>query len=720
MPEARTTLGVARARRYEALAYTLIAATITLAVACKFYGSLRLQTLHALNWADPAAFEKWVSKGHGPWSAPLDDVFIHFDFARSAARGYPFQWSEGNGYSSGGTSLLYPLVLAIGYRAGLRELDLMQWAAIVACVATFGLLLGARRLTRELPRPASYLLPFGLLSVGALNWSLFSGMEVALFLALWALAYVAYDDLLLFEGTDDRRALLVRSALLGASCGLVAATRPEGITAVGVLVAAACIHVFRRRRDVRSALFVGALGITPALLVLFGQTLANRIFTGETTAAGALVKLEIHHPYLDARAVWDSWLFFIKYQVLRVTQYHFGDQPAYGWLVWVLALCALAYRSTRRPALILWASAVAWVLMVAMNGQVRWQNERYTMPAVAWLLAAATLGTAALLERAYELRKRVRGPLLAAATSVAVTLFFIHQAPRYREQLWFFGRAARNIYDQHVQAALIMRDQITPQPKRVLVGDAGAIPYISDLPALDIIGLGGYHGMPFARATRMHVGAAIELLERITPDERPDLLAIYPGWWGDFPAWFGRPVAAVPVRGNVICGGAAKVLYRPDWSPLDASARPFSLRAGERVLDALDEADLVSEGNHAYRVVGAPGFVSMELIEGPLDRKPLWDAGRTLPAGAYETFTLTGDERAHNARLVVRAVPVERTTIDVSVDDEAIGKLVLEPKGGWVEGSISHSRLGARKLRIKLGGSDRDRLLYHVFLVAEP
>src|SRR6187399_474656 len=199
MPEARTTSAAARATRYEALAYTLIAAIITLAVASRFYGSLRLQTLHALNWAEPTAFDKWVSEGRGPWSAPLDDVFIHFDFARSAARGSPFQWSEGNGYSSGGTSLLYPLLLALGYRAGLRELDLMQWAAIVACVGTFGLLLGARRLMRELPRPASYLLPFGLLSVGALNWSLFSGMEVALFLGLWALAYIAYDDLLLYD-----------------------------------------------------------------------------------------------------------------------------------------------------------------------------------------------------------------------------------------------------------------------------------------------------------------------------------------------------------------------------------------------------------------------------------------------------------------------------------------------------------------------------------------
>src|SRR3954470_5575193 len=69
----------------------------------------------------------------GEWSAPLDDVFIHFDYARATARGYPFQWSEGNGFSSGNTSLSYPFVLAIGYRVGFRGLLLMKWAAIVAC-----------------------------------------------------------------------------------------------------------------------------------------------------------------------------------------------------------------------------------------------------------------------------------------------------------------------------------------------------------------------------------------------------------------------------------------------------------------------------------------------------------------------------------------------------------------------------------------------------------
>jgi hypothetical protein len=48
----------------------------------------------------------------------------------------------------------------------------------------------------------------------------------------------------------------------------------------------------------------------------------------------------------------------------------------------------------------------------------------------------------------------------------------------------------------------------------------------------------------------------------------------------------------VPVAGNVICGGAEKVLYRADWSPLERASAPLRLRKGERVVDELDVADL--------------------------------------------------------------------------------------------------------------------------------
>ena len=43
-----------------------------------------------------------------------------------------------------------------------------------------------------------------------------------------------------------------------------------------------------------------------------------------------------------------AWWFHFKYQVLRVTQYHFSDIPWIGWFAWVIAAYALVARSTRK------------------------------------------------------------------------------------------------------------------------------------------------------------------------------------------------------------------------------------------------------------------------------------------------------------------------------------------------------------------------------------
>src|SRR3954470_5697185 len=101
-------------------------------------------------------YQYMLVQTHGAWSAPLDDVFIHFDYARATARGYPFQWSEGNGFSSGNTSLSYPFALALGYWVGFRDLAIMRWAAIVACISILAFFLAAARLTAPLGRWAKY------------------------------------------------------------------------------------------------------------------------------------------------------------------------------------------------------------------------------------------------------------------------------------------------------------------------------------------------------------------------------------------------------------------------------------------------------------------------------------------------------------------------------------------------------------------------------------
>src|SRR5580700_1436265 len=106
---------------------------------------------------------------------PLDDVYIHFGFARAAALGHPFEWIPGNGYSSGGTSLTYPLALAPGYLLGLRGERLAWFAAFVACASIVDLARSVRALILSAgpaPRWIAWVVPVLLLAVPLLDWSL--------------------------------------------------------------------------------------------------------------------------------------------------------------------------------------------------------------------------------------------------------------------------------------------------------------------------------------------------------------------------------------------------------------------------------------------------------------------------------------------------------------------------------------------------------------------
>ena len=402
-----------RAAAFEPILYGLVAGALTLFVATRFYGSLKLQLLYAHEWAGLSPLAKTIEAGDF-WSAPLDDVFIHFDFARSIARGKPFEWSAGGGYSSGGTSILYPFVLALGFPLGFGGLRMMEWAAIVACVSVFAVLIVARRLFKGQPVATSYLAPFVFLCIGALDWTLFSGMEVALFLAIWAGTFVAWDELEGTISTGDARAITRQAWGLGLWGGALAATRPEAAALVGLFGLFAAQRLVPTTRRGAFALLVRVA--LPGAFVVIAHALANRVFTGETTAAGALVKLEAHHPYFTREQVFDAWWFHLKYQVLRITQYHLADPFWVGWFWWPLSAAAFIPRSTRRYALLLWASALFWIFVVAFNGQVRWQNERYSMPALAWLLLAAAMGTGALLSGAFARERRPLQVSLAVAS----------------------------------------------------------------------------------------------------------------------------------------------------------------------------------------------------------------------------------------------------------------------------------------------------------------
>src|SRR5262252_1736844 len=204
---------------------------------------------------------------HGEWSAPLDDVFIHFDYARATARGFPFQWSPGNGYSSGNTSVLYPFALALGYLAGFREQAMVVWAGILACVSVFLFLAVAARLFSSLSFWAKYLAPPALFTIGALDWSLWSGMEVSFYLGIWALALRAALRSSDRQAESETRSVAasrwparlfeaVAPFELGIYGALLVLTRPEGVTSLAALAIMSAADACARRELRQAAIIV--------------------------------------------------------------------------------------------------------------------------------------------------------------------------------------------------------------------------------------------------------------------------------------------------------------------------------------------------------------------------------------------------------------------------------------------------------------------------------
>ncbi len=665
--------------------FAIVAPLLTLAVAAAFYG--------------PA-----LAATRGDWPVPLDDVFIHFDFARSAAQLHPFEWIAGQGYSSGETSPLYAVLLAIGYAIGFRGLALGVWAAALACGALVMMMRALVELVQPSPAWVAFLGGAMLLGIGVLDWTWFSGMEGAVFTAAlaWTLVHVKRAR----EAPPTRRR--EEEWKVGAWGTALVLLRPEA----ALLVALAAVAVARRALS-QSARGAIARTAGPALFAGVLVVAENLLFTGEAPSAGAIAKLLSYRPFLSdldrAKAVVEN---LAQFALLLGGQ--LGRGTSLALLLPSLCIPALVSRRTRALAAVCVLGALGWTLLVSWNDAARFQNFRYYMPALALVLFASTLGLAAL-SRVEKLR------WVGAAVAVSGILVAASAVP---EQIAFFAHASENIHDQQVEVGRRLARRM-PEGASVLVGDAGAIAYVSGRHAVDALGLGGYGSLPFARAALEGEGAIVEMIERIAPSERPGFMALYPTWFGGITRAFGHEVDHVSLERNYVCGALTKTLYESDWSALrdDGNADEPAPSGGGALADTLDVADVVSEKDHAY-VSPAPrgGWTSFDVRRDGHGR-PLFDAGRTLPEGESERFTLrhgarspvsvvvrTDDAGAEVLARVMRAGAVRET--------EALVKDGSFTAGSWVSAraTFGEDLLEGDKITLRVvRGTFRD---FHVWVVS--
>jgi hypothetical protein len=480
-----------------------------------------------------------------------------------------------------------------------------------------------------------------------------------------------------------------------------------------VLVAVMSVAIARRALS-QSAVGAIARSAAPAALATLLVLTANRVLTGELASAGALAKLVIYRPFLSEEGRARAILVNLAY-LKAFLSWQLGRGTWLGLTLPLLSVIAVAARRTRALALVCILGALGWTLLVSWNDAARFQNFRYFAPALALVLFAATLGLSALAGT------RALAPLGFALAALGIAT----AAAGLKAEAAFFANASANVHDQQVEVGRRLAARMPPNAS-VLVGDAGAIPYVSGRHAVDALGLGGYHGRPFARAGALGEGATVELIERMAPGERPRFMALYPNWFGGITSTFGHEVDRVSIAQNFVCGGLTKVIYEADWSALadDATSEDEDGSRFGRVVEALDVADVESEKAHSYQSPAPLG--GWTAFDVRLDARGVrrFDAGRTIPEGQREAFTIR-NAAPRGASLVVRTddgeaeVEAEITRGAASVERVALAGAGAETDRRWLarRATLVNALAEGDRVALIVGrGTFRD---YHVWIVSD-
>lgn len=611
-----------------------------------------------------------IIKAAGGPAAPLDDAFIHMTFARRLAEGRFFAYVPGEGYSSGATSFLWPLLLAPFHLLGLRGSSLIWASWLFGWISHAGLALEVFRITRRLAGRAAAAGAAAVVVVfPAFAWFAWSGMET---MALaWLLIFTARVSAEYCEPARGQPKPTVGALIaLGVITPLI---RPEGALASLIAVVALAVRTEgpRRRRLIAFAPLAGPL-IVPVL---------NLLFTGHAASATAQVKWAIGNPYFHGAQLAGLIANNVRTLVTDVM-----DGGGWSWIflperslvLFGLGAIALAVRAVRRKipfhALFV-AMVVLGTLAPCTYLSFLWNRLRYVWPfAGAWIVLLGCFAReAGDLLRIKWRRLTFVTPLLGGLMAGGVGM----RLPNVIKDL---ATSARAIEKQQVTLGRWAKQKL-PEDARIGVNDTGAIAYLSERPTFDVVGL-TTEGE--ARYWASGVGSRFEHYEKLPRARLPTHVIVYPAWFGVAPA-LGKKLHEATVKDQSILGGATMVVHEAKWDVLGTGALPAEPPAGLSLVDELDVADLESEAAHRYqllRTFDPDNQVRQHMV----GQRRVTDGGRMNRSREQFRLKLPAGKPAE---LVIRAWADFANTLTINVAGKDIGTVSLPGDAAFSEPKIT-------------------------------
>ena len=505
----------------------------------------------------------------GRLALPLDDSWIHLQFARNLAAGEGLAYQPGR-WVAGSTAPLWTALLAIGY---VLPVGPLAWAKMLGVAFFLGTVHAADRLAAELDLGdgSRRLVTVLVAATHWLVWSALSGMEITLFcyLSLWGIV------LHLRERAEPTR---LPSSL--AILAVATLARPEGL----LLLVLAVVDRCARFEATDSGLGLARLGLAPAAprsiwltglpavaLVLLPTAIFYRLAGGSVLPTTFAVKgASSFDPIPSVRHL--SAVLDIVLRSQPVLLLFAGA----GMLILVSRLGGRRDRGLL-PALWPLALALAYSVLASPTRPVLVGNfGRYYFPILPLVVVLGVLG----LQRA----GRHVGPAVRLAGR-RLPLRALGIAALIAPQLWGLGtgpprylQTLANVEDSDVAAGRWLADRL-PGEALLALQDIGAIRYHLPNRIVDLTGIVNPEILPYLKGSGPQDPVYWEQrLVAFLEQEKPDYLVVFPRSYPQItgPGSGFEKIRSFPVRDNVTMAGDELAIFSTPWIryPLRQAAGP--------------------------------------------------------------------------------------------------------------------------------------------------
>jgi len=477
---------------------------------------------------------------------PLDDSYIHLQYARNLLNGEWFVYFPGDQPSPGDTSPLWVILIAVG---GLFSKNLTAVSLILGGI--FYLLTGlmAFRLAERFFGNQWLALACALVVIftGRTLWIATSGMEGTLFSFLCLLGLLIY-----LRGKEKGRF----SILAGVILGLAANARPEGnLLFLFVLFDWMAPGKIVQDKKFRFS-FIPWLAGAAYLAVAMPYPLFSLFTTGHLTP-NTFLATKLPFSWSRSREYLELVLGFFYHD-------HFLLHLALPAGTAVFFIKLIQGSEKERAGFLLWLWPIGYLLASFFLTPIKYHFQRYLIPVLPFFILVSFYGWSWIWG---IIRSRFRGKIALRCGQAGIIILVVWAGAMtiYHWPL-LTARCVKNIEEMQVKLGFWVKDHARPNDL-IAANDIGAIFYISQRPGLDLVGLVNPELLEKTKGLRI----PSEERDRVTLEyllkKKPDYLIIFPNWYPRIAerSEYLKPVYSARLTDNLICAGDEMVVYQCLW-----------------------------------------------------------------------------------------------------------------------------------------------------------